>query len=87
MTYGKKASEPHPSISQSSCNSKIRSTIPIKSVSRITKSLHIHMSLHPLSGPQLGQLPGTIFFQLDKLNYNLKKQYRVCYNFSANTII
>ena len=38
-------SELHPSISDSICSSKIRSTISIKSVSQIAKT-HIHMSLH-----------------------------------------
>ena len=53
-----KLSELQPSISDSSCSSKICSTIFIKSASLITKALHIHTSLHPPLGPQLDQLSG-----------------------------
>ena len=54
-----KLSELHPSISDSSCSSKIRSTISIKSVSQITKALHIHMFLHPPLGPQLDPITSS----------------------------
>ena len=50
-------SELHPSISDSSCSSKIRSTISIKGVFQDNKSsIPIHMSLYPPLGLQPDQL-------------------------------
>ena len=53
----KTSSELHLSISDSSCSSKI-CFIFIKSVSKITKTLHIHMSLLSSLGPHLEQFLG-----------------------------
>ena len=47
-----------PSISDSSWNSMVHSTISTKNVSQITKALYTSMSLHPPLGPQLDQLLG-----------------------------
>ena len=51
----KTPSELHPSISDSSCSSKIYS-ISIKCLQDKKNSLHIHMSLRPPLGPHLEQL-------------------------------
>ena len=58
MSEMEKLSELHPSIYDFNCSSKIRSTISIKSVSQITKPLHIHTFLRPPLDLQLDQLLG-----------------------------